>query len=118
MDFISLEKAPIAKNTALMRDGNDCVAITEKSAAHLTAVVEFQKLEIIGRKARVMRSCMEDHGYLQNPAWTSYATPLAEEKARLQKISFNEAFENLRRQDMVLFQTESKKPLYWMRVVK
>jgi len=113
MDYIRLGEKTIEKNTALMRDGNACVAIAEKSVAHMVVVVEFQKLEIIGRKARVMRNCMDDHGYIQNPAWTSYATPIAQATAKSQQISFNEAFENLRRQDMVIFQSWEKIPFYW-----
>lgn len=118
MDYIALGEQPIEKNTALMRDGNACVAIAEKSISHMVAVVEFQKLEIIGRKARVMRNCMDDHGYIQNPTWTSYATPIAQATAKSQQISFNEAFENLRRQDMVIFQNNAKIPLYWMSKAK
>jgi len=114
MDFIQLGEHTFEQNTALMRDGNACVAIAEKSVSHMVAVVAFQQLEIIGRKARVMRNCMDDHGYIQNPAWVSYATPIAQKIVKSQQISFNEAFENLTRQDMVLFQSRSKIPQYWV----
>jgi len=118
MDFIQLGEDTFEQNSALMRDGNACVAIAEKSVSHMVAVVAFQQLEITGRKARVMRNCMDDHGYIQNPAWVTYATPFAQELEKSQQISFNEAFENLTRQDMVLFQNKSTIPLYWVSKAK
>jgi hypothetical protein len=115
MDIIALNNNVKQQTTALEEAGNDCVAISEKSVSHMTAVVEFQKLEIIGRKARVMRNCMDDHGYIQNPAWTAYATPVAEKTASIEKISVDEAFESFRRQAMVTFTTTDNKPLYWIK---
>lgn len=97
---------------------NECDSITEKAAQNLVAVVEFQKLEIIGRKARVFKACMSDHGYSENPAWTQYASAVADKNAKLQQISSDEAFENLRRADMVLLTTPDERPIFWVQTKK
>lgn len=114
MDIISFGGAKDTKTNQLEKDGNECVNIAENAVAQMIAVVEFQKLEIIGRKARVMRMCMQDHGYQQNPAWTNYATPLAQKIAKDTQISFDEAFENLRRKDMVIFKPSDQQPIFWV----
>lgn len=113
MDLLSFGKLQSTEENLLEKDGMECVGIAEKSVAHMVAVVEFQQLEIIGRKARVMRNCMQDHGYQQNPVWTTYATPIAEKTAKETKVSFDEAFENLRRQHMVIFKSTENQPLFW-----
>ncbi len=118
MDIITFGKTTDAKISQLEKDGNDCVNIAENSVAHMVAVVEFQKLEIIGRKARVMRMCMQDHGYQQNTAWTKLYTPVAEKIAQETQVSFDEAFENLRRQHMVTFKSSGKQPLFWLASAK
>lgn len=114
MDIIMFGKTAESKTSQLEKVGNDCVNIAENAVAHMVAVVEFQKLEIIGRKARVMRMCMQDHGYQQNPAWTTYAMPIAEKIAKESQVSFDEAFENLRRRDMVIFKAHDNQPLFWL----
>lgn len=114
MDIISFGGAKDTKTSQLEKDGNECVNIAENAVAQMIAVVEFQKLEIIGRKARVMRICMQDHGYQQNPAWTNYATPLAQKIAKDTQISFDEAFENLRRNEMVIFKPSDQQPIFWV----
>lgn len=93
---------------------NACISISEKSVAHMQAKVPFQQLEIIGRKARVMRLCMQDHDYQQSPAWTTFANVKAKEKAQQDNISEAEAFELLRRQYMVMTRYESDIPLFWI----
>lgn len=113
MDLLSVGNVQSTQENLLEKDGVECVGIAEKSVAHMVAVVEFQQLEIIGRKARVMRNCMQDHGYQQNAAWTIFATPLAEKIAQETKVSFDEAFENLRRQHMVIFKAQHGQPLFW-----
>ncbi len=100
------------KDIALSTTINDCDEITERAAAHLKAVVEFQKLEIIGRKARVFKLCMRDHGYKENKRWLDYTTPIAKKEANAANISVDEALENLRRADMKL---ADKKPSYWIK---
>jgi hypothetical protein len=100
--------------TALARAVDECDVITEKAAAKLVAVVEFQKLEIAGRKARVFKICMQDHGYKENPAWTKYAEPIAAQKAQAENSSIDEAFENLKRAAMVLSTSKEDAPVFWV----
>lgn len=100
------------KDIALSTTINDCDEITERAAAHLKAVVEFQKLEIIGRKARVFKLCMRDHGYKENKQWLDKTLPIAKKEANAANISVDEALENLRRADMKL---ADKKPSYWIK---
>jgi hypothetical protein len=106
---------PSEKNSALNTAINDCDEITERAAAHLKAVVEFQKLEIIGRKARVFKQCMRDHGYMENKQWLDFIMPYAQKEASTSNISIDEALENIRRGDMKVAQTES--PPYWIKRV-
>lgn len=95
---------------ALVSAINECDEITERAAAHLKAIVEFQKLEIIGRKARVFKLCMGDHGYMENKRWLAHTTPIANKEAKASNISVDEALENLRRADMKI---ANKAPAYW-----
>lgn len=105
---------PPKEYTALARAVDDCDAITEKSAAKLVAVVEFQKLEIAGRKANVFKTCMKDRGYKENPVWTKYAEPIAEQQAKAENRSIDEAFENLRRVAMMVTTPKQNEPLFWV----
>lgn len=91
-----------------------CDGVTERAAAHLVAVVEFQKLEIAGRKARVFKLCMQDHGYIENTDWLKYSTPVAEKVAKETNISMDEALENLRRANMVVATIDQGRPSYWI----
>jgi hypothetical protein len=93
---------------------SECITISEKSVAHMKALVAFQQLEIIGRKARVMRNCMQDHQYMQNQKWTDFANPIAEMRAQALKISFDEAFETLRREHMVMLKPPKDTPAFWI----
>ena len=108
------ETPPPAQNSELAHVLNECDMITEKAAAKLVAIVEFQKLEITGRKANVFKTCMKDRAYRENPAWTKYATSLAAQKAKNDNISIDEAFETLRRASMVVAQPSQDAPLFWM----
>lgn len=112
-DFV--ESVPSEKERALATAIDDCDEITERAAAHLKAVVEFQKLEIIGRKARVFKQCMRDHGYMENKQWLDLTIPKAQKKASASNISIDEALENIRRTDMKVAQTEA--PPYWIKRV-
>ena len=112
--FNNTETAPSAQNSELAHVLNECDVITEKAAADLVAIVEFQKLEIAGRKANVFKTCMKDRAYHENPAWTKYATPLATQKAKNENTSVDEAFENLRRVNMVVAQPSQDKPWFWI----
>jgi hypothetical protein len=104
------------QNTELAHAVNECDAITEKAAMNLVAVVDFQKLEIAGRKANVFKTCMKDRAYIENPAWTKYAAPIAMQKAKTENTSKDEAFENLRRAKMMVTMTSQDEPLYWIKV--
>ncbi len=101
--------------TALQSTINQCDDITERAAAHLVAVVEFQRLEIIGRKARVFKLCMQDRGYQENTAWLQYSQAVAASVSKSQHISVNEALENLRRMDMKVPTGAEKRPTFWVK---
>lgn len=100
--------------TQLEHMGDECVGISEKAVIGMTPVVEFQKLELQSRKANVLKSCMADRGFHENPAWRKYAEPLAKITALKQKISFDEAIETMRKADMLLFKKQTQRPLYWL----
>ena len=116
-DLLEPSEAPSTDN-ALLNAGEKCAGIAENAVSKIVAVVEFQKLEIIGRKARVMRNCMADNGYVESSAWVSYATPLAQKAVGTEKISFNEALENLKRVAMYRFATDENVPIFWQKAVK
>jgi hypothetical protein len=101
--------------TALERVGDECGLIAEKAASALPEALPFQKLEKAARQSRVLQSCMNDRGYMENPAWVAYAEPIAKKTAEQANISVNEAYETLRRNKMVTFyEVEAKTPLYWI----
>lgn len=104
----------VAQNIALEKAILDCDNITEKAAAHLVAVVEFQKLEIAGRKAHVFKQCMGDRGYIENEAWLNDNQTVAQKTAKEMKISISEALENLRRLHMEQPYGEGDRPSYWI----
>lgn len=101
--------------SALEMAGDECVAIADKSVAHMVAVVEFQKLEIAGRKVRVMRQCMNDHGFYENPAWLKFASPMVQATATKNNISIDEALENLKRIKMLVFIEKDGEPIFWVK---
>jgi len=112
-------QSPIQQDLPLIQAVNACDEITEKAALALPPpVVEFQKLEYAGRKARVFRLCMHDRGYQENVAWTKYAMPLAQQQSSASKISVDEAIENLRRADMMRLESAPKVPEYWALISK
>ncbi len=92
---------------------NTCVETAEHSVAHLEVALEFQRLEKVGRQARVMRLCMDDHGYAQSAAWTTFAKQQVKTLVESQQISIDEAFENLRRQHMVMLSAPANTPDFW-----
>ncbi len=118
-DFFSMSgRQPSQEMTALAKAGGECVAISEQAIAHFTPKLEFQRLELAGRKANVVVRCMADRGFTQNPAWLKYAEPIAASNAAAQQISRDEAIENLKRKDMLDFMPEGNKPVYWQQVKK
>ena len=102
------------QKTLLATVGDECAGIADNAVANMSAVVEFQKLEIQGRKINVMRRCMADKGFIENPAWLAYATPITHANAIKQSISEDEAIENLRREHMMIFNESSHQPIYWI----
>jgi hypothetical protein len=98
----------------LAKVGNECEIISEKAALKLPEVLEFQRLEKAGRQARVLDTCMQDRGYLENPAWVLFAKLQAEQDAKANKVSVEEAYESLRRKYMLIYQAEKAEPLYWI----
>jgi hypothetical protein len=101
------------QKTLLAKTGDDCAGIADNAVANMSAVVEFQKLEIKGRKMHVVRRCMKDKGFIENPSWLTYAAPLARANAMKQNISEDEAIENLRREHMMSFNETKQQPIYW-----
>lgn len=104
----------ITSLSALEKTGDDCSFISEKAAMHLPEALPFQKLEKAARKARVLNQCMQDRAYIENPAWVKAATVLAKKHAEAQHISYDEAYEALRRQAMYIFESSGNMPLYWI----
>lgn len=102
----------------LAKAGDECLQIAEKATAHMIPTLEFQRLELAGRKSNVIRRCMEDHNYSQSPAWLKYAEPVSRQLASQQHISEDEALENLRRADMLVFEPPRDKPLFWQYAAK
>ncbi|CEN55680.1 hypothetical protein [Candidatus Methylopumilus turicensis] len=110
------EESTVAKDASALRKAvDDCAGIADNAVANMTAIVEFQKLEIQGRKINVIRRCMADHGFTENPGWLRFATPVAHADALAQKISDDEAIENLRRKSMMELDESSNSPIYWKR---
>ena len=103
-----------SKDSHLALTIDTCTGIADKSVAHLSAIVEFQKLEIAGRRIRVMQNCMNDKGFKENPAWVLFTESLLRKDAKSEDVSANEAYENDRRKDMFRYITTKNKPLYWI----
>ena len=104
--------------SALAKAGDECVAIAEKATAHLIPKLEFQRLELAARKANVVVRCMVDRHFYQNPDWLKYAQPIAAKVSLEQRVSVDEAIENHKRVDMLVFEPEANKPVYWQYVKK
>jgi hypothetical protein len=98
----------------LAKVGNECELISEKAALKLPEGLEFQRLEKAGRQARVLENCMQDRGYVENPAWVLFAKLQAEQDAKASKVSVDEAYESLRRKYMLIYQAEKAEPTYWI----
>lgn len=116
-DFFGISEHQASQEmTVLAKAGGECAAISEQATAHLTPKLEFQRLELAGRKANVVVRCMADRGFSQNPAWLKYAQPIAASDALAQHISIDEALENLKRKDMLDFTRHDNNPAYWQQV--
>jgi len=117
-DIFSVSAVPRQQQGMLAKAGDECLQIAEKATAHMIPTLEFQRLELAGRKSNVIRRCMEDRSYSQSPAWLKYAEPISRQLASQQHISEDEALENLRRADMLVFEPLQNKPLFWQHVAK
>lgn len=106
--------AVVLDNTPLERDGDQCLGITEKAMEGKVAIIEFQRLELISRRANVFARCMRDRGYIENPNWLKLALPQAEKLAKPNEISKDEALENLRREAMFKLKPTKVGPIYWL----
>lgn len=102
----------------LAKVGNECELISEKAAMKLPDALAFQRLEKAGRQARVVENCMHDRGYDESPEWALFAKLQAEQEATANKVSVDEAYENLRRKYMLIYQAEKAEPNYWIIVKK
>lgn len=100
--------------SALSMVGNECEIIAEKAAMQLPQVLPFQKLEKIARQMRVFETCMKDRAYTENPQWDTFAQQLAKKTAAAGNVSQNEAYENLRRQAMLVYTKRGAMPIYWV----
>ncbi len=100
--------------TQLEQVGDKCVAISENATATIVPIIEFQKIELISRKANVVLRCMNDNKFVENPAWLKYAMPIAKANALKSQISYDEALENLKRKEMVVFTGVVGKPVFWV----
>lgn len=102
--------------SGLAKAGNDCQMVSEKAVINFPEGLEFQRLEKAGRQSRVLETCMNDHGYQENPAWPLFAKLQSEQEANKTnvKVSKDEAYEILRRQYMLIYQAEKSEPLYWI----
>ena len=105
----------LPQTSLLEQVGDKCVGISENATATIVPIIEFQKLELISRKANVVLRCMNDHGFVENPAWTKYAAPIAQQDAEKAKISYDEALENLKRSKMLVFSSVNAQPIFWIK---
>lgn len=101
---------------ALLRAGDKCANIATNAVSKLPVIVEFQRLEIAGRKARVMRQCMEDNGYQENQRWVKANMAEALKAMKANNISEYEALENRKREAMYAFMPMKGSPLYWAKI--
>jgi len=104
-----------APPTPLELAGDACLTIAENAAAKITAVVEFQKLELQSRKLHVFETCMHDRGYAENPVWQKYADPIARKASEEKQLSFDEVLTSMSREHMLQLKPRSDKPVYWIK---
>jgi DNA-binding phage protein len=112
-NFYFLKQSSIPKNTLLEEKGNFCLGVAEKAVANRQAIVEFQKYEILGDKAMVMRKCMEENGFEENPNWLNENLKVVQATRKSNEISEDAAMENLKREAIYRFVNSNDQPLYW-----
>lgn len=111
-DFF-VSNAKVITDSALLQAGDKCANIATNAVAKLPIIVEFQRLEVAGRKARVMRQCMEDNGYVENARWVEANTAAALKVMKETNVSEYEALENMKRVAMYDFSANNRAPSYW-----
>ena len=118
--FNIMDDSPIKTLTPaqalLVKIGDKCAGIAENSIADKMPILEFQKLELLSKRATVLTNCMHDNGYNQNPAWLIYAKPIATANAENGKISYDEALTSFSHTEMQVFEPNTKKPSYWFKI--
>ena len=111
----ALSPAQIKLQAELAKMGDRCLDFGERAVANDVPIVEFQMLVRLAKKTNVIEQCMTDNGYKQNPAWLTYAQPVATVNAAKNKISISEALTNLSRADMQIFAPVPNRPDYWLK---
>lgn len=106
---------PSVAEAERMKIGDKCMDAAERSVANLTPIIEFQRLELQSRRTTTLTHCMQDNGYIENPAWTYYAQPLANNNSVKQHISTDESLQTLRQQDMQVFKPLTDQPSFWLK---
>jgi len=92
---------------------NECGGIAEKSVIELQEFLEFQRMEKLARKSKVMQLCMTDHGYQINPAWISSKFVEAQNLAQREQITVDAALEEIKRLNMYS-PAKSQQPPFWI----
>jgi hypothetical protein len=112
-NFYLLSQSNLPNKTLLEEKGNFCLGISEKAVADRQAIVEFQKYEILGDKAMVMRKCMDENGFEENPLWVSENLKVLQTKGKETDISEDAVMENLKKEAIYIFVNSNDQPLYW-----
>jgi hypothetical protein len=95
-----------------------CDEITSRATAHIVPIVEFQQMELESRRETTFFSCMTDAGYSENPLWLVYAERTAGLKAKEEGISLSEAMVHLKRSQMIMRESPTGQPSYWIITAK
>ena len=107
--------SPTQAQATLIKIGEKCLDFGERAVAKDTPIIEFQQLEREAKRTNVIQRCMADNSYQQNPAWLSYAQPIAKTDANKTNISIDEAIVNLSRKHMQVFIPAAGRPDYWVK---
>ena len=114
-DASAKSASPTQAQAILLKIGEKCLDFGERAVAKDTPIIEFQQLEREAKRTNVIQRCMTDNGYQQNPAWLSYAQPIAKTDANETSISIDEAIVSLSRKHMQVFMPVARRPGYWIK---
>ena len=109
--------APAAQDHQMIQAMNECDGIADKAVINLQEFLEFQKIEKLARKSRVMQLYMSDRGYRVNPAWLNSHQAEAHALALRENISDDAAVEELKRQHMYPGSVQET-PFFWAAINK